>query len=296
MIGYPRPAAATPRRLVQADDRTRAGREAFLVGSFLVGVLGNIVANIAFWGLLGGVFWGLGKGAQARFLRFLSLGETSRITVMVSNLWQPGHSRRKIGFTISKHELLAAQAVSSFVGKAPGRLPDIVRGLVDQLWLRSRVQCAIDVSPPDLDQPEPSDCLVVIGGAARNSYRRHFLDEGLTAALLESEAQPTPHIRSDDVRRVIINRANGDRQLVQSELNLAIVEKAMIPGRRAAVFFCHGARADGTWIATEYLLRHWRGLEREFGNGPFVVCLGFPRNDQFFEEYVEPSVLARVVP
>jgi hypothetical protein len=268
------------------------------VGSFLVGVLGNVVANIAFWGLLGFVFWALGKASQARFLRFLSLGDSSRITVMLSNLWQPGQNRRKIGFTISKHELHAAQAISSFVGKAPGQLPDIVRGLVDQLWLRSRVRCAIDVSPPTLDQIEAGGCLVVVGGAERNSYRHRLLADGVPAALLEGEAREpdAPRIRSDDVRRVIINRANGDRQVVQSELNLAVVEKAVMPGRAAAVFFCHGARADGTWIATEYLVRNWRGLEREFRDGPFVVCLGFPRNDQFFEDYVEPSVLARVTP
>jgi hypothetical protein len=266
------------------------------VGSFLVGVLGNIIANVAFWGLLGFVFWVLGKASQARFLQFLSLGDSSRITVMLSNLWLPGQNRRKVGFTISKHELHAAQAISSFVGKAPGQLPDIVRGLVDQLWLRSRVRCAIDVSPPELDQIEANGCLVVVGGAARNSYRRQLLADGVPAAVLESEEPDVPRIRSDDVRRVIINRASGDRQLVQSELNLAVVEKAVLPGRRAAVFFCHGARADGSWIATEYLVRNWRSLEREFRDGPFVVCLGFPRNDQFFDNYVEPSVLARVTP
>lgn len=265
------------------------------MASFLVGVLGNVVANVAFWGLLGGAFWGVGKVSQARFLRFLGRGDSSDVTVMLSNLWQPEASRRKIGYTISKHELHASQAISSFLGRAPGQLPDVVRGLVDQLWLRSRVRCVVDVSPPEVAAVEPSGCVIVVGGAARNSYRRGYLERGLSAALLESEDADGGRLRSDEVRRVIISRASGDRQIVQTELGVAVVEKVVVPGR-GAVFFCHGARADGTWIATEYLVRNWRSLEREFRAEPFVVCLGFPRTDEFLEHYVEPSVLARVRP
>jgi hypothetical protein len=95
---------------------------------------------------------------------------------------------------------------------------------------------------------------------------------------------------------VIINRANGDHQVVQSEQGIAVVEKVIVPGRRCAIFFCHGARADGSWVAAEYLVRNWRNLEREFHNDPFVVCLSFPRQDDFIEEYAEPSILARVRP
>lgn len=264
--------------------------------SFLVGVLGNIVANVAFWGLLGFAFWSLAKASQARFLRFLATPESSRITVMVSNLWQAHASDRPIGFTISKHELHAAQAISSFLGRAPGQLPDIVRGLVDQVWLRSRVECTVDVSPPSLVTTELAECTFVIGGAARNSHRRHFVEHNVPAAMLENELEIGRRVRSDQVRKVIINRANGDHQTVQSEQGIAVVEKAFIPGRQCAIFFCHGARADGSWVAAEYLVRNWRSLEREFRNEPFVVCLGFPRSDDFIEEYVEPSILARVRP
>lgn len=264
--------------------------------SFMLGVLGNIVANVAFWGLLGFLFWAVSRASQARFLRFLAMGDSSRITVMLSNLWQADASERPIGFTISKHELHAAQAISSFLGKAPGQLPDIVRGLVDQLWLRRRLECVVDVSLPQLESADPTDCTVVIGGAARNSHRRHFVTKNVPAALLENELEIGRRIRSDEVRRVIINRANGDHQIVQSEQGIAVVEKVFVPGRRYAVFFCHGARADGSWVAAEYLVRNWRNLEREFRNEPFVVCLSFPRSDEFIEEYAEPSILARVRP
>jgi hypothetical protein len=107
----------------------------------LLDVLSNLFANIAFWGLLGFAFWGFGRASRVRVVRFLSLGGSSQVTVMLSNLWRPETSRRNIGFTISRHELQASQVISTFLGKAPGRLPDIVRGLVDQLWLHSRIQC-----------------------------------------------------------------------------------------------------------------------------------------------------------
>jgi len=256
--------------------------------------MGNIVANLVFWVLLGVVVWGSSRASQARFRRFLAL-ESRTVTVMLSNLWRADLSSRETGYVISKHELLAAQAVSNFLGKAPGQLPDLVRGLVDALWLRSRTDCRTEVSPPAIEDRRrlSSGSWLVVGSSARNAWRRRYLEDGVPAAVLENERDGST-IRSDDVRSVVIRRSNGDQQVMRTELNVAVLEKVRIDN--GAVFFCLGSRADGTWGAAEYLVRNWRALEREFREDPFVVCLGFPRIDPYLEEYVEPTVLAKFRP
>src|SRR5262249_39736755 len=101
--------------------------------SFLIGVLANVVANLVFWVGLGGVFWIAGRIGQARFARFFGVGGTSRMVVVLSNVWDPATSSRPVGYSISKHESLAAQSIAVLLGTAPTRLPELARGLVDAI-------------------------------------------------------------------------------------------------------------------------------------------------------------------
>ena len=116
---------------------------------FLLGLASNLVANIVFWVLLGLVFWALSTAVVRRFSRFFGLVRVRSVAVYLSNLWTPqaSPSGRTEGYTISLHELRAAQSVDKLFGSAPLRLPDLVRGLVDALWLHRQVQCATEVSP-----------------------------------------------------------------------------------------------------------------------------------------------------
>ncbi len=75
-------------------------------------------------------------------------------------------------------------------------------------------------------------------------------------------------------------------------MNLAVVEKIRDADRGTTIFFCSGMRADGSWAATEYLVRHWRQLHREFGDSCFALCLGFPKTNSYLTEYREPIRLA----
>ncbi|MCX2950177.1 hypothetical protein [Lentzea sp. NEAU-D7] len=268
--------------------------------SFWLGVLGNVVANVVFWALLGVVFWGIAKASREKIARFLGLGRSNHVRIILSNIWRPEGSMRQVGFSISRHELQASNIVTTFLQNNQGRAPDIVRGLVDHLWLRGRINSSVDVSPPgDVDTVDATEALIVIGSACCNSYRRHYLASGAVAASLENEVLIGYGVNADDVHRVSIDRAGGDKQLVQSEQGLAVVEKIGRPDRSGSVFFCYGARSEGSWLAADFLVRNWRSLDREFKGEPFVVCLGFPYAESFSSMYVEPgsvTVLARISP
>jgi hypothetical protein len=258
---------------------------------FVFGVAGNIAANLIFWLLLGGLFWGISRATGRRFYRFFGLVNIESVGVYVSNLWTPeaSPSGRTIGYTISLHELRAAQSVEKIFGTAPLSLPDLVRGLVDALWLRQQVGCEIDVSPLKVDEANLERNLIVVGSSARNSVRAHYIATGLPSTTLKGE-KPSWH--STGVNAVTIERNGTKSEVSFPDVNIAVVEKCRDPGRGTVVFFCFGIRGDSTWAATEYLIRNWKRLVAEFGDQDFVVCLGFPKTERYLDEYKEPLRLS----
>jgi hypothetical protein len=258
---------------------------------FLLGLVSNVVANVVFWVLLGVVFWALSTAFARRFSRFFGLGRVRRVAVYLSNLWDPQASRtgRKEGYTISLHELRAAQSVDQLFGSAPLRLPDLVRGLVDALWLHRQVQCAIEVSPLNVEVADLERNLIIVGGSARNTLRAHYLDAQLPTATLARENEAADgHLESQRGQQITIAHGGSKREVSSAGANLAIVEKCQDPNRGTILFFCLGFRADSTWAATEYLIRNWKNLAREFGDSAFVICLAFPYTERYLEEYKEP--------
>lgn len=264
--------------------------------TFLLDVVSNVVANAAFWLLLGATFWLVSRFSQARFNRFFGTSSTGRVVVVLSNLWKAAESRRPVGYTISLHESLAGQRINALLAAAPLRLPEAVRGLVDALWLRSRTECVLEVSPPTGGDLDVSGTLIVIGGSGRNSVRGRHLEQGLPRAALVYESPDGAEVRPSDNREVIVRRSSGDIQRIRSQQGVAIIEKVILPEHHRTVFYCAGARSDSTWIATEYLVRHWRRLDREFGEDPFVICLAVPLPDIYSADYHEPTVLATIRP
>ncbi len=262
---------------------------------FLLGLASNLVANIVFWLSLGAVFWAVSTVVVRRFSRFFGFGRVRSVTVYLSNLWTPQLSRsgRQVGYAICLHELQAAQSVDRLFGSAPLRLPDLVRGLVDALWLHRPVQCAIAVSPLKAADADLDRNLIVVGSSARNSVRARYLQARLPTAILAGEEQaPAYGLVPGNSGYITILRGGGKSEVALADTNLAIVEKCRDPDRGTTLFFCLGTRAEGSWAATEYLVRNWKRLASEFGDGAFVLCLGFPKTEKHLDEYKEPLRLS----
>lgn len=261
--------------------------------SFVLGIVSNILANLVFWFLLGISFWVASRIVVRRFFRFFGLDRTSSIGVYLSNLWTPQTSKRTVGYSISLHELRAAQSVEKLFGSAPLRLPDIVRGLVDALWLRQQVQYVTDVSPLKAFDADLDRNLIVVGGSARNSVRARYVQARTPNAILAGEDQvPIDGAAVTSAPSITIMRGEAKSEVSLADANLAVVEKCRDPERETTIFFCLGMRADTSWAATEYLIRNWKHLATEFGDSNFVVCLGFPNTEEYLDEYKEPLRLS----
>lgn len=258
---------------------------------FLLGLMSNVAANLVFWALLGAVFWMITVTSARRFSRFFGLAGVSSVGVVVSNLWTPqtSLSGRPVGYMISLHELWAAQSVDRLFSSASLRLPELVRGLVDALWLRQRVRCGIEVSPVRSGDADLDRNMIVVGSSARNSVRARYVQAQLPAAILTGEDQgPDAWPAMMQAKSITVLRGGTESKVDLADANVALIEKCRDPGRGTTVFFCLGIRADGSWAATEYLARNWKRLAAEFGDADFVVCLGFPHTEKYAEEYREP--------
>jgi hypothetical protein len=144
---------------------------------FFLGLVSNVAANLVFWALLGSIFWSISVTVTRRFSRFFGLARVNAVTVYLSNLWTPQLSRsgKTVGYTIALHELRAAQPVDSLFSSASLRLPDLVRGLVDTLWLRGHVRCETAVSPVKAEDADLDRNLIIVGSSARNTVRARYV-------------------------------------------------------------------------------------------------------------------------
>ncbi|MFE5565679.1 hypothetical protein ACFQ68_11870 [Amycolatopsis japonica] len=245
----------------------------------LVDIATNVIANIVFWIGLGLTVAGLVRIAQRRFREFFGLRTNQQLIVCLSNLWTTTTSTRPRGYSVSLHELRASETITRLFGSASFRLPDLVRGLVDAIYLGGhKYDVHSTVSPSATDDPknfaELDGNLIVVGAAGRNRIRRLYLDENLLSLRLSDE-----HPRHVEV----LNGPDLGRKVSSDSLELAVVEKVYDAVRGTTVIFCLGHQGDTTWAATEYLARNWRSLQREFDDGPFAVCLGFRELDYGYE-------------
>lgn len=264
------------------------------MASFWLDIFTNLAANFLFWLILGVLFFFGSLAVENRMVRFFGLSRERRVLLLLSNLAGP-QADGKTRYYMSPHEFQATQSVNRLFGGAPLRLPELVRGLVDGVWLRRRVQCRVEVSEPNsstADQINLAGSCIVVGGAARNALRRYALDNAVVRATLAGEAhpvQPVPAV-GDEVTATI-RLPDGNLQEITARKNLAVIEKVNQPDGYVN-FFCHGVRADTSWIAVEYLVRNWKDLYKRFGSRDFVVVIGVPWNHAYYTEYSEPARLA----
>ena len=56
---------------------------------FILGLAGDVAANVIFWALLGFIFWAFSTTVARRFSRFFGLARATNVAVFLSNLWTP---------------------------------------------------------------------------------------------------------------------------------------------------------------------------------------------------------------
>jgi hypothetical protein len=256
----------------------------------------NLLADLLFWLGLGLIVWLTVRLTQRRFLDFFGVRESRRLTVHLSNLWDPRRGDPQ-GSVLAGHEFRVIRTVAGLFGDAPFRLPDLVRGLVDSFFLGQKVDFSVEVSPLSAKEIGFSDLnsLMIVGATPKNSVRRHYFESGLPYLTVVGEAKDSP----DDIYRQVLSPRvrvmkgpQKDGEII-GPYNFAIVEKTHDGEHGMAIFMCVGFRGDSSWGATEYLAKNWRELSREYGDKDFALCLGFPMSERRMHSYVEPTVVAR---
>ncbi len=268
---------------------------------FLVNLIGNVLANVIFWVGLGLVIWIGIRVTRSRFLKFFGLESNQTLIVYLSNLWEPT-TKKPEGYVISGHEFRMSESVNSLFGSTPFRFPELVRGLVDGFWIGEKLEISTTVSPLTLNDIIFTQNMIIIGATPRNIVRRYYLKTGAPYLILGKERK---EINDDDDDsgaeqlttpwvQVIKGHRKNDR--IEGNYNLAIVEKLYDEEHKTVVFMCLGERADSSWAATEYLVRHWNELSKKSDNKAFALCLGFPMSESYMDDYKEPIILASFPP
>jgi len=257
--------------------------------NFLENLISNLLANVVFWLATGLVVWLSIRITRARFLKFFGLTTRRTLVVYLSNLWQP-HSEKPYTCTISGQEFRVVKVFYGSFGSPRFRFPDLVQGLVDSFWAGDKLKTNIEVSPSTQDSLDLTNNMIVVGGTPKNSVRRYYFGKRLLYLMIDGEdVEPPPSVFDRPLTsRVRVLKGHREGEVIEGEYNFAVVEKVCDETYDTTVFMCAGYRGDSSWAATEYLLRHWRDLYREFGNQGFALCLGFRMSQSYMGEYEEP--------
>lgn len=249
----------------------------------------SVLANFIFWLCMGFVVWMIIRLKYKRLLRFFGLQKNRSISVYLSNLWN-ATTERPVGYLVSGHEFRVTETINNLFGKTSFLLPDLVRGLVDSVWIGKEITKDITVSPISTDQLRFSN-MIVVGSTVRNSVRRHYLNVYTPYLAIVGEQAATNLSTESLSQGVEILKGLRKGKVIDGPYKFAIVEKIIDEEHGTVIFMCFGLRGDGSWLAVEYLARHWEELYKQYGDKPFAKCLGFRNPHLWAETYEEPLEL-----
>jgi hypothetical protein len=258
----------------------------------------NILANIIFWLGLGLIFrYLIVSKTRKNFLKFFGLDTKKKLIVYLSNLWLPSITIKPWGRIISGYEFKVTKSINNLFGSTPSNVPDLVKGLVDALFIEKNLEICVEVSPLtggfDLSRN-----MIVVGASIKNSIRRCLLNDNMAFVTISGEPLNDP-INDNKVLDNPLKQSfeikkgmqTGTILEKQGDYNIAVVEKVCEPQSNTVIFMCVGLRGDSTWIATEYLARHWDDLFKKYGDNSFARCLWFPNSGKPMEDYAEPVII-----
>lgn len=249
----------------------------------------NIVSDLILWLGLGLLVFLWLRVRKSKFLSFFGIEKNQKLVVYLSNLWQESENN-PAGEIIAGSEFRVGQSIQSLFGKTPFRVPDLVRGLVDELWSSQEVDYTIRVSPLDIQSVEFTN-MIIVGASPKNSIRRYYLKR-VNIKIAGESTKPIKDIHDRVLKPKAIVQEGQQEITGDGVYNIAILEKFIDTKNGITVFMCVGSRGDSSWGATEFLVRNWKSLQKRFSNKEFAICLGFPKLDDYMKRYYEPEILA----
>lgn len=260
-------------------------------------VIASLIANGIFWVLLGVMVWfSYVLPVRRRFEKFFGLNNSTSVNIYLSNLWDPaGRGVQKWGNIIAGQELDAARTINNALSSASPGIPEMVRGFVDNIWLKDKFNVSIKVSPKKYENPLSNNNLIVIGATTKNSVRRHFIEETILKTKIDGENEMSPiNIHSNPLSRKIIISRNGNpaKIVLGNDCNPAIIERVQIQSQNdtdgQVLIFCVGFKAKDSRVAVEFLAKNWRNIQKKTeDHSHFAICLAVNQDGNVENQYYQ---------
>jgi hypothetical protein len=245
-------------------------------------VLASLIANIIFWFVLGVFVWFFHvTPIRMKFERFFGINKKRQIDIFLSNLWDSSLQNDQHGEVIAGKELEAAKTINSIFACASPGVPELVRGLVGNIWTRDKYSVRIQTCPEEFNSRIPENSMIVIGATTKNSIRRFYDREDLL--LVKIDGEPIEH-PIDIYKNTLNNVFKIKREHNFSEYNIekacrpALIERLVVDdtetNSRKVVFMCVGRGSTESKIAATYLANNCRKIAKAHKDAEnFAQCL-----------------------
>lgn len=268
---------------------------------FLSSTLSNIVANIIFW-LTGGLIVGfLLSRRRKKLYRFFGISKNKTMTVYLSSFSVRdktvkdfrGEVRSYQGLGVPNSEFLEIPNITGlFSSNALERIPDMLSGLVDSIWLERKPLIEFLASPLDLNEIKPTN-YICIGGPAFNSVTEYYLRTGNPYVKLEEAKEEAEGVWKLEICRgkrhgEVINSPNG------GTWDYGMILRIKDNDRKISVFIVAGTNMNSTRAASQCLVDNWEKLYRQYGAEDFGWCVKCPTLDKNSKGYMHYELVAQL--
>lgn len=220
--------------------------------------------------------------ARRNFNKYFGLDNDRGIEIYLSNLWDPQIDKEPWGEIVAWKEIEAADILTNIFTPTSPAYPKFVRRALDWILFGKKVDINLRVSPQRYSTEIPCN-MIILGSSTKNSVRRHFFSNPDCKVLVHFEGEtidPPANIHEKPLRpKLWIQRKNTKESWgLEDGFRLAIIERGVITNGNDSrvVFFCLGTTAEETKFAANYLVSHWRELEKAGKNkNHYAICHRF---------------------
>jgi hypothetical protein len=256
---------------------------------------------IGFLVALGGFFvFSLGK--QKKLFNFLGLDKKSKqVVVYLSSLLVPRGTatgfdrlpRSYQGPAIPIGELsISSRLAKALTIDAFEYIPPVVRKSLQEKYTFFRpLTVRIDASPMQNGDIDFSTCsIITVGSQAYNIVTNYCITENLVQLQITQNGTVIEIVKGKD-KGVVIKKASDQH-------DIAILEKFIDHTRNnSTIIIAAGLGVLGTIGAVQYLIDHWRDLDKTYGNREFALILQFgPANKGSYDDILKSGSVIRRIP
>jgi hypothetical protein len=275
---------------------------------FWLNVLVDLVANLITWVILV-LIAGFGllihaRSRRASLFRFFGMDpvKPSISAYLTTVVVQPGGAKRVDGdvsqiwegAAISANSLRDIVIIPSIFNSFTDKLPILIRRVLSTKRLSFEpITVDFRTSPPQVSEIAPGPILCLTG-PGYNLATKYHLETG--PSYIDFTRDHQFRIKRGGLTGNIIMPSGGkipagDGNVERFAHDLALVSRLNDTENHRKVVIAAGTGSNGTRASVEYLVNHWRDLDKKYGSDDFAIILECPNRRKDIQGYK----LAKVV-